>query len=86
MATTTAFDRALDPIERCLTPDVARAILAIRADSETQTRIDELADKCNEGQLSPEERAEYEAYVWAGNFIALLKAQSRAVLARSNGS
>src|SRR5262249_11695671 len=57
------LDRLLDAVSRCLNPDAARALINLRADPETQRRIDELADKCNEGLLSPEERSQYEAYV-----------------------
>jgi hypothetical protein len=38
-------------------------------------RIQELADKCTEGELDPEERREYEAYVAAGDLIALIEAR-----------
>ena len=78
---TPVLDRLLDPLGRCLTPEVARRLVQLRADPEAQARIDELADKCNDGRLSPEERAEYETYVWAGNFIAILQAKARALLA-----
>ncbi len=73
----------LDAVARCLTPSVARRIVGLRADAETQTRVAELADKCNEGQLTPEERSEYESYVSTSTFIATLQAKARALLARS---
>jgi len=76
------LDRLLDAVSRCLTPDAARALIDLRADPETQRRIDELADKCNEGLLSPDERREYEAYVSFANFIAILQAKARKLLAR----
>ena len=41
-----ALDRLLDPLSECLTPAMARRIVAFRADSATQARIDELAEKC----------------------------------------
>jgi hypothetical protein len=63
------LDRLLDPVRDCLTPEVAARIAALRADTATQERLDELAGKNAAGQLSAEERAEYEAYVRAGNPI-----------------
>ena len=42
-----------------------------------------MADKCNEGELTPEERREYEMYVMANHFIAILKANARILLARN---
>jgi hypothetical protein len=72
----------LEPVGRCLTPGVARKLVGLRADPEVQARVEELADKCNEGQLSPDERAEYETYVTAVNVIAILQAKARTLLAR----
>jgi hypothetical protein len=43
-----------------------------------QARIDNLAERCNEGSLTPAERDEYETYVRFGNFIAILQAKARA--------
>jgi hypothetical protein len=81
-----ALDRLLDPVGRCLTPEVARALIALRADAETQARIDELADKCTEGTLSPTERTEYEAYVAAIDFLTILQAKARGTLAQAAGA
>jgi len=69
--------RLLDPIIRCLSPEGARTLMEMRADPVAQARIDELAEKCNEGRLSPEERSEYETYVHVGNLIAILQAKAR---------
>jgi hypothetical protein len=45
--------------------------------------VEELAEKCNEGQLTPDERAEYEAYVQASTVIGILQAKARRVLAQA---
>jgi hypothetical protein len=86
MDLSSALDRLLDPVGRCFTPEVARALIALRADEETQARIDELADKCTEGTLSPAERAEYEAYVAAIDLLAILQAKAKGALARAVGA
>ena len=78
-----ALDRLLEPVGRCLTPEVARKIVELRADADLQARIDELADKSTEGRLSEEARAQYETIVRGIDFIAVLKAKARAVLNRS---
>jgi len=57
----------------------------LRAPAEEQDRIDELAEKCNEGTLSDEERAEYTDYVQAIHFLGIVQAKARAVLARDSG-
>ena len=77
---TTALDRMLDPLGRTLTPDAARQLTELRADPELQRRMDDLADRCNDGGLTADERAEYEAYVTAATLIAVLQSKARAVL------
>jgi hypothetical protein len=78
-----AADHLLEPLARTLTPGAARAVVKFRADAATQARIAELGDKCNEGELTPEERSEYEAYVRAIDLIAILQSKARRALARS---
>lgn len=78
--TTQILDRLLEPVGRSLSAKAARELVALRADAEVQARVRELAAKCNEGALSAEERAEYEAYVMAANIVAILQAKARARL------
>lgn len=83
MATTfdrSAFDRATDPIFSLLTPAQVRAIIEFRGDDRLAQRTEELSQKCNEGELSDDERAEYEGYARANNFIAILQAKARRLL------
>jgi len=82
--TITVLDRLLDPVSRCLSEDAARALIGVRADAQTQTRVQELAEKCNEGTLTLEERSEYESYVMAANIVAILQAKARARLAEAS--
>ena len=77
------LDRLLDPVAECLTPEVARALVNLRARPEVQARIDELAEKCNEGELTPVEQAEYRNIVDAIDFISILQAKARALLTRA---
>lgn len=81
MTPTLVMERILDPVGRCLTPEVARALVSLHAEPEVVARIDYLARKCNEGELTPEERDEYEACVHAIEVVSLLQARARAVLA-----
>lgn len=82
---TATLARVLEPVGRCLTPEVAKALVDLRADPSVQIRIDELADKSTEGALSAAERSEYETYVHAIDFIAVLQAQARSLL-ETNGT
>ncbi len=77
---TAAFDRGVRPILQMVLLDKADTVLRFRADAGLQERIEELAAKSNEGELTPEERAEYEGYVRANKFIAILQRQARRIL------
>jgi hypothetical protein len=77
------LDRLLDPLGEVLTPEVARKLASVRFDREVRAQIDRLARRCDAGELSDEERREYEAYVDAIDFVAILQAKARAVLRRS---
>jgi hypothetical protein len=80
----TMLNRLLKPVDRCLSEEGARELVSLRADAEPHARVSELAGKCNEGTLTPEEWAEYEAFVMAADIVAILQAKARARLA--NGS
>src|SRR5262249_42760725 len=80
---TPVLDRLHDPVAEILTPQVARKLVRLRFDSAAQAKIDHLARKCNEGELTEAERREYESYVHAIDFVAILQAKARALLKRS---
>ena len=44
-----------------------------------QARIEELAQKSTEGELTEDERAEYVGYVRANKFVAILKRQAQQI-------
>lgn len=88
MATTIdalAFDRGTDPILRLLTHEQARALAEFDGDPALARRIEELASRNTEGELSEAERLEYEGYVRANKFIAILQAKARKLLPDGNG-
>jgi hypothetical protein len=79
MATTSeslAFDRGIRPVMEIVLPEKADEIIRFRADPELQTRIEELARKSTEGELTEDERAEYSGYLRANKFVATLKRQA----------
>ena len=77
MGAITALDGLLDPLSRCLDAESAQRILALRVAAPVQERIDALAERANDGVLSEEERAEYEALINATDFISILKLKAR---------
>jgi hypothetical protein len=52
----------------------------LRAHPRDQARIDELADKCNEGALTEAERDEYDDYLQAIRLIGIARRKARCVL------
>jgi hypothetical protein len=81
-AQNTILDRFLNPIRDVLTPEVAKAIVDLRADDATQERIEDLAHRHHEGQLDAQELAEYQSIVNAANLVAVLQAKARSVQLR----
>lgn len=75
------LSRLLEPVGEMMPLSFAQELAAMRARPEEQARIDELAERANEGTLTAEERAEYEAYIDAIDVIGILQAKARSVLA-----
>ncbi len=73
----TAFDRGVEPVREAMMPEQARRLLGFRPDPALRDRVDDLARRANEGELSPDEREEYEGYSRANKFVAILLAQAR---------
>lgn len=70
-------------------PETAEALIGFRPDPELQERIDELAERSTEGQLTETEKSEYTGYVRANKFVAILQRQARRLIAdnaQENGS
>ena len=66
------LDDLLEPLSRCL-------------DDESARRVEALAQRANQGSLTEEERAEYEALINAADFVAILKLKARHNLASHGG-
>jgi hypothetical protein len=63
------LDQMLEPVSRSFGPETARALTELRIGKRMRVRAEKLAEKCNEGKLTPTERAEYEAYVEASTVL-----------------
>jgi hypothetical protein len=79
----TVLTAILDPLGECMTPEVARRVIQLRASAEANIRMHLLAGKSAQGTLSEEEREEYESCVSAGTFIAILQAKARKIVGQS---
>ena len=72
-----AFERGVRPLLQIVLPEKAEAVLNFRPDPELQARIEQLAGRSTEGKLTEAERAEYEGYVRANKFVAILRRHAR---------
>ena len=75
----------LEPVTRAFSRDVTEALVDLRASATAQSRIAELAEKCNEGTLTTAEQAEYETYVHTLDLISVLQAKAKAWLIQQSG-
>ncbi len=73
----TAFDRGITPVLTLVLPEHAASVVNFQPDATLQQRIEELAEKANEGELTADEQAEYAGYVRANKFVAIIKRQAQ---------
>jgi hypothetical protein len=71
------LDELLEPLSFCLDAESARRLIDFRIDRPVQARIEQLARRANDGNLSTSDRSEYEALINAADFIAILKMKAR---------
>lgn len=75
------LDQLLDPFTQCLDADSAQRVIELGIPPPVERRVNELAARANDGLLSDDERAEYEALLNATDFIAILKLKTKRRLA-----
>lgn len=75
--------RVLEGEGAVLTPDRARYVLTLKFRAEDLDRIGALAERSNDGLLTPEERTELEAYNRVRMLLIRLKSRARQTLAAS---
>ena len=66
-----------DTVASCLDAQSLRAIADLKIDAQAQERLDELATKANEGQLTAEERSEYQGFIRISEFLGLAQLRAR---------
>lgn len=78
------FSRLIDPGNPTMTPEAAAAVLQLTFAPTDHARMQELARKSNEGELTPDERRELESYVFVGDVLGILKSKARSSLRKHN--
>ena len=79
MSTHSAFHRGVHPLLQLLLPGKEEAILAVQPDQALRERIEQLAAKSTEGELTREERDEYAGYARANKFVATLRREAKSM-------
>lgn len=77
------IDRLLDSLAGAIGIESAHRVVALRADSAIEERLELLAGKANEGTLSAGEREEYESCVRIMDVIAILQSKAGKLLRAS---
>lgn len=75
----------LESLVTSLPPESLRSLAAFKASPRVQSRVDDLARKCNAGEISDTEQAEYEAYVRVANVLGVLKVKAKRALGDMGG-
>ena len=66
-------DSLLESVARCLDTNSVRALSELQLDEAARGRLDVLAQKANEGQLTPGEAREYERFIDLSDIISTLR-------------
>jgi len=81
MGDTAMLDQLLDPFAQCLDAESAQRVIEFGIAPAFQERVSALAERANEGELTEDERTDYEALINAADFIAILKLKAQRRLA-----
>ena len=83
MPTTNYLCRLLDPVLDSLPPETLQVIIDIRADAETEIKLERLRESASEGTLTAAEEANYREFVEAVDVISILQSKARSRLTRN---
>lgn len=80
----TVLGRMLRPMTRSMSHELARELVALKAEADTQERYEFLATGRREGTLTAEEEAELQNIVQVNSVLSMLKAEARLLLNRGS--
>lgn len=66
-------ERFLELVARCLDEPSIRALENLQLDASGKERLALLAEKANEGQLTPEEASEYDRFIELADIVATIR-------------
>ncbi len=71
------WDRLLSSGPRAIPAEASRYLLQLGLGEGDRTRMEDLAERCQNGTLTQEERAELDAYSHAAAFLTILQSKAR---------
>lgn len=80
------LEQALDPTLPLFTEEGARRLVAMTPSPERIARMEWLAEKCDEGVLTTNERGEYESLVYSAKLLSILRLKAEAFLASNKAA
>ena len=81
---TSILEHVIEPERPGLAQDLARYVLSLGFPPSDQARYGELAERAQEGALTPDEKAELDDFLSVNDFLTIVQAKARISLA--NGS
>ena len=86
-AADTTLERFVDHLIQGFTPELAKHFAQLpQPTTEFQARLDELAEKAQEGTLSADEAREYTTYIELMDFVALMRLKARTCVSQSQNT
>jgi len=67
----------MSPVTNCMDRQSLQALTELRASETASQRMNMLATRANNGEITAEERAEYESCVMFANFLGVLQSKAR---------
>ncbi len=78
------WQRLIQPGEATLSPEAAKAWLAVRFGTEDRSRMEALAQRNQEGKLKAKEKRELAEYIRVGDVLGLIHSKARQSLKKAN--
>jgi len=72
--------RLLRAIKRPLSAETAEYLLSVTFQASDQERMEELAERSQDGTLTDQEGAEFDCYLHIANFLAVMHSKARSAL------
>ena len=79
------LEHVIEPERGSLRLDLAQFLLTLDFPAVDRARYSALAEKAQEGALSPEEKIELDDFLNVNDFLAIVQAKARTSLIRGNG-